>query len=764
MDPFLNTNLISNREASKFSGYNSDYLARLCRSGKLIGKQIGRTWFIDRNSLEGFVQAQGDRNQVRARTLQQVREKEYRAVHSPIQKVARVLSAPLPKASRVFPTTWLAREGVAIATALFVVGGAGAFARAAVFTDFLENAGASVFDASVAFAGVASEKQDAVSDRLALINAEILETQARTKMRVEDMTNEMASPHLAYPDSTFFAMPIETPRLEVGGWRLRNSENQTRVVAIPTIGEVANIVSKISWEKSVASVASLPWNVYTSVGQAGYSLSHGAFEKYLSFVNTVGGKALSLGERTRDAIRAAPVAAVKFNLAVGNALIAASHGSIRAGTSLAYGTAEAAPESARVAFSLVTNVGEHLAVFADSAPHDVAGAYLGFTKALADGGPRIAEAVFNAEYTSALAFVGGLESLLGGYEQAITSSGALAYEAVHGVSELPKKIEIATLGALGKSAVALETLKSDLLKGNKGLTVAAVGIPEISVDLSAALGFAEAGERVALTTYETIRGWFSGVTNALAMLFAPPPTIVLPGVPSGSLAGGTGTTTRVTNISYPTYYSNPTYQTLVSGVSKDYLDKVINGVYDSLENNLSNYVQIDGTLDGGNVLNAGTVEADTGTFGTLSVSGSLSTTGANTAAFFVATDAAATSTFAGGLAIETSGLVYDFTTNNVGIGTTSPGSRLSVQGDALLSGNLSVAGITASATSTATYFAASTLGAAGAPAFTFSNDVDTGWWSPAANTLALSTAGAERLRVTYFRKTWHRHHHSRRFS
>ncbi|XKT74470.1 MAG: hypothetical protein ACJKTH_00010 [Patescibacteria group bacterium UBA2163] len=45
------------------------------------------------------------------------------------------------------------------------------------------------------------------------------------------------------------------------------------------------------------------------------------------------------------------------------------------------------------------------------------------------------------------------------------------------------------------------------------------------------------------------------------------------------------------------------------------------------------------------------------------------TTGSLTATEFIANDAAATSTFAGGLAVDTSGLVYDSQTGNVGIGT-----------------------------------------------------------------------------------------------
>jgi hypothetical protein len=39
------------------------------------------------------------------------------------------------------------------------------------------------------------------------------------------------------------------------------------------------------------------------------------------------------------------------------------------------------------------------------------------------------------------------------------------------------------------------------------------------------------------------------------------------------------------------------------------------------------------------------------------------------------------------------------------------------------------------------------LGTAAAPSLTFTGDIDTGFWSPAADTLAVSTAGVERLRI-----------------
>jgi len=50
---------ISARRASEISGYNSDYLGQLCRSGKLECKLVSRSWFVTEKSLRDHQSSNG---------------------------------------------------------------------------------------------------------------------------------------------------------------------------------------------------------------------------------------------------------------------------------------------------------------------------------------------------------------------------------------------------------------------------------------------------------------------------------------------------------------------------------------------------------------------------------------------------------------------------------------------------------------------------------------------------------------------------------
>jgi len=51
----ISNELISLREASKISGYHSDYLSFLIRSNKLKGNKVGHMWVVYKNDLENFL-------------------------------------------------------------------------------------------------------------------------------------------------------------------------------------------------------------------------------------------------------------------------------------------------------------------------------------------------------------------------------------------------------------------------------------------------------------------------------------------------------------------------------------------------------------------------------------------------------------------------------------------------------------------------------------------------------------------------------------
>jgi uncharacterized cupin superfamily protein len=136
MDPLPQNKFIGTKEASEISGYNSDYIGRLCRSGKVVGRRIGRTWVVEEASLRAFVQSQELNNSERARTLSESRTKEYQAARNGSENTKQNLEKsevstfspyrPLrekPTPSPLFNFRSLQEQAVAVAVALLIVNG-----------------------------------------------------------------------------------------------------------------------------------------------------------------------------------------------------------------------------------------------------------------------------------------------------------------------------------------------------------------------------------------------------------------------------------------------------------------------------------------------------------------------------------------------------------------------------------------------------------------------------------------------------------------
>ncbi|PCI31131.1 hypothetical protein COB52_00275, partial [Candidatus Kaiserbacteria bacterium] len=84
--------------AGKSVGYTSDYVGRMCRVGSLECRRIGRSWFVEENSLKDFALKQIEEKEARKGKLSKQRKAEY--VEAPVVEVAEVkkeLSVEKPK-------------------------------------------------------------------------------------------------------------------------------------------------------------------------------------------------------------------------------------------------------------------------------------------------------------------------------------------------------------------------------------------------------------------------------------------------------------------------------------------------------------------------------------------------------------------------------------------------------------------------------------------------------------------------------------------
>src|SRR3989338_1143413 len=89
---------ISASHAAEYSDFTRDYVARLCRDGKVRGRRVGKNWYVDNNSLSDFLLSQEYSRGQRRESLAAERAQEYRQLNSfdgkkPGSNLARTTSA-----------------------------------------------------------------------------------------------------------------------------------------------------------------------------------------------------------------------------------------------------------------------------------------------------------------------------------------------------------------------------------------------------------------------------------------------------------------------------------------------------------------------------------------------------------------------------------------------------------------------------------------------------------------------------------------------
>ena len=808
MAPSLNENKEKNipiREAASRFGYSTGYLSNLCRTGKIIGKYSHNGWSVNTASLERFIKAQAERKEARARELAREREEEYR-VHRPARtpdggnfqfSIFNFQNNTNTKKSKEFnfQNNFLKQEkptskprvaefelaessffshAVAVATALLVIG-AGAFvAQTASVSRVADATAVLAREAATGFSAAFGEVPSRIAARLFAAREATRATVARVAAQNEEATALIASPALIAFDFSS-AHPIRDADFQSArtpGVLVSNGARMT--TPLLTVADMQS--SALAAYEMLMSPSRIPRafvDAYFATGERAYAGINALLASYRALIDASGARALALAATARDALAqhltglgaglaGAPRFVAQMNLALGNAVIGATHALIGAETSLAYGTAAAAPAAARATVALIGDTGDALARAAAATPQAARRAFLALASAPSRIAPRIASAVFDAEYAAAQRFIAATGAVSERYLALVEGAGRVAYAGTKGSLALASNIVVEVglpqfpisnyqsasiasalqdtyLGALGKSAVALQSLSGDV-----GLALDSIAHTPVLAAASPALS---AGEQIALATYDTLHNFYDSTTSTLALLLfgSPPPVIVVNTVlPAPSTAVATSTPVRQTAPA-PAPATYPTYTTVVQGVSQEYvaqsLDTLRNGILATMNGmlqpvaaqsvtNMTTIQQVNriekldglivtngdfrsGTLDNARITNGisvaaalgdfSSLTADSATLGATTVTDALTTSGgilsytSATAPFFSATSTSATSTFLGGLTIGTSQFVVEQATGNIGIGTTSP-FRLLTLSNAGASGQLAFADTAATAT------------------------------------------------------------------
>ncbi|MEA2701859.1 MAG: hypothetical protein QOE22_568 [Candidatus Parcubacteria bacterium] len=306
MSSLLTNDLISTKEASIISGYNPDYLARLCRAGVIAGKRIGRTWCLERTSLDTFIRTQQAHKQEIAHTLSETRSREYREAHQePVtpgvpsaEKAAPAAYVPLVPARRSVPIHL--RPGFAFALALWVVALSGYASVSDAFIGTARDAGRLAYDLAV----VRAITYDGPAVFLA--------------SRDEPAPNV---PDLHIPDQDVLvaeAAQVAASDVTLPDMATRHNESRSAATLAGSVGASRIAAVSAFFRTPGASFAMLRdtgVGAYVRMGASIERFAHDTLVQYATTVESAGADSLELASAARDMAAFAPARAEAIRIA-----------------------------------------------------------------------------------------------------------------------------------------------------------------------------------------------------------------------------------------------------------------------------------------------------------------------------------------------------------------------------------------------------------------------------------------------------------------
>ncbi len=677
MKPLLEKNLISTKEASELSGYNSDYLSRLCREDKIEATQVGRTWLVSRSSLETFMRAQGERKRELAESLSKEREKEYRKAAAPISRVARATENVRGNISQALKTKRIpnnfyergiklfAKGAPVIATSLILAASAYAAGTGAL-GDFATNTVNSALSARESFINTLATLEN---DRRDLRNDFAIKHAGEVYALNDSATKVSEEVYIFSPEDFIETVTLASDNSEVRNLIASQKAEKVFVVAPEKSKSNFSLAYLIQHPNEVGPSV---LRAYTQLGNNLYGDIFAVLTGYTDTINSLGGGSLSVASQTRDF-------SVQTHAAIGTEIVAASELITNAYAEGLVAWATYTPEIPRV---LVTKAGQIGNVVGGTIASGIVEAPIVYDEAVlayTQAAPELARSITATQLAVGSQATQPVERMLVQQDAVIADSVFVAKQSIAKLETgtmaqlLPSNLSNTILGIAGKTAVNLEAaptrlatlLASPLASLNSGW------IPAPLRSLSA---------EIARATY----GALNGVVGPLADLFAPKDsglavipvsdtTIPRPGdsapVVTPPSTGGSGIW----------YVPVPSAPITYAGVTQNYVDAqierlqgIMNRNYDArrashnfsgditrsviTDSEISDSTITDSAFEGGtingSVLTVATttidglltVNGDASISGSLTLSG-ISSTGSVTAPYFTATSTTDVSTF-----------------------------------------------------------------------------------------------------------------------